>query len=347
MAPMYRSLSKVRLFRTTYFIAPGRLAVAALFCFILMLAAGAARSDITIPLIYVVGSGNDVLDNYLLDQVRQLVGREVRVMPVNESEAALNPGIPIVTIGRRAFTTALGRYPQSPILATLISQEYYRAITHARSDKKTERSVSAIYYDVPLLNQALTGKAIMPRSRRIALLATPKSTHLYSELLSQLPKYNLEAQMFVVNSSSELIPALVRALYYGDFVLAAQDPSIYNPSTIKHILLTAYRRNIMVIGPSQAYVKAGSLASSYAPYSAVAQALVNALEQWFHEGFLPKPAYPTDFNVQINEQVGRSLNIPLPSEANVKEQVIEQLREQAMPATKDAVADAEKRGMLP
>ncbi|MCL1489071.1 MAG: hypothetical protein MH186_15255, partial [Marinobacter sp.] len=98
----------------------------------------------------------------------------------------------------------------------------------------------------------------------------------------------------------------------------------------------------MVIGPSQAYVKAGSLASSYAPYSAVAQALVNALEQWFHEGFLPKPAYPTDFNVQINEQVGRSLNIPLPSEANVKEQVIEQLREQAMPATKDAVADAEK-----
>jgi len=111
--------------------------------------------------------------------------------------------------------------------------------------------------------------------------------------------------------------------------------------------VTTYRRNIMVIGPSQAYVKAGSLASSYAPYSAVAQALVGALEQWFQEGSLPKPAYPTDFNVQINEQVGRSLNIPLPSEASVKEQVTEPLREQAMPATKDAAADAENRGMLP
>ena len=118
MAHMYRSLSKVRLFRTTYFIAPGRFAVAAFFCFILMLGAGAARSDMTIPLIYVVGSGNDVLDNYLLDQVRQLVGQEVAVVPVNESKPALNPGIPIVTIGRRAFTTTLGRYPQSPILAT-------------------------------------------------------------------------------------------------------------------------------------------------------------------------------------------------------------------------------------
>ncbi|MEH6354986.1 MAG: ABC transporter substrate-binding protein [Marinobacter sp.] len=303
-----------------------------------------------IPLIYVVGSGNDVLDNYLLDQVRQVVGQEVPVMPVNESEAELNPGIPIVTIGHRALTTALGKYPQSPILATLVSREYYRAETSAtstRSDKEPERPVSAIYYDVPLINQALTGKAILPQSRRIALLATPKSSHLYSELLSQLPKYDLEAQMFVVNSSSELIPALVRALYYGDFVLAAQDPSIYNPSTIKHILLTAYRRNIMVIGPSQAYVKAGSLASSYTPYSAVAQALVSALEQWFREGFLPKPAYPTNFNIRINEQVGRSLNIPLPSEASVKARVVQQLREHEMPTTKDAAADAASLGVLP
>ena len=347
MAPMYRSLSKVRLFRTTYFIAPGRFAVATFFCFILMLGSGAARSDMTIPLIYVEGSGNDVLDNYLLDQVRQLVGQKVAVVPVNESKGVLNPSVPIVTIGPRAFTTALGRYPQSPILATLISQEYYRAMASARSGKEPEHFVSAIYYDVPLLNQALTGKAILPQSRRIALLATPKSTHLYRKLLSQLPKYNLEARMFVVNSSSELIPALVRALYYGDFVLAAQDPSIYNPNTIKHILLTAYRRNIMVIGPSQAYVKAGSLASSYVPYSAVAQALVSALEQWSQKGFLPKPAYSTDFNVQINEQVGRSLNIPLPSKTSVKEQVKKQLREQAMLVTKDAAADAENRGMLP
>jgi ABC-type uncharacterized transport system substrate-binding protein len=344
---MYRSSSKVRPFWAVSFIAPGRVAVATFFCFILMLAAGAARSDITIPLIYVMGSSNDALDNYLLDQVRQVVGQRVPIMLVNESKAVLNPDVPIVTIGPRAFTTALGRHPQSPILATLISQEDYRAVASARSGREPEHLVSAIYDDVPLLNQALTGKAILPQSRRIALLATPKSTHLYSKLLLQLPKYDLEARTFVVNSSSELIPALVRALYYGDFVLAAQDPSIYNPNTIKHILLTAYRRNIMVIGPSRAYVRAGSLASSYTPYSAVAQALISALKHWSQKGFLPEPAYPTDFNVQINEQVGRSLNIPLPSEASVKEQVMKQLREQAMLATKSAAAGAENRGRLP
>ena len=347
MTPMDGSPSELRLFWTMCSVNFGHRMLVALFCLIITLASGTARSDSIIPLIYVVGSGNDVVDNYLLDQVRQVVGKDVPVMPVNELGAALNPGVPIVTIGPKAFKTALDRYPQSPILAALISQEYYRAMAISRSAEEPEGTVSAVYYDVPLINQALTGKAILPQARRIALLATPNSTHLYSELLSRLPKYNLEAQMFVVNDSSELIPALVRALYYGDFVLAAQDPSIYNPSTIKHILLTAYRRNIMVIGPSQAYVKAGSLASSYAPYSAVAQALVGALEQWFQKGFLPEPMYPAYFNVQINEQVGRSLNIPLPSEASVKQQVTEQLREQLGSATKDPAADAENSRLLP
>jgi hypothetical protein len=331
----------------TCLILPRRLASS--LCLILMLATGAVRSDNTIPLIYVAGSDNEILDSYLLDQVRQVVGRDVPVVPVSESGAALNPDIPIVTIGPKALQTTLDGYPQSPILATLISQEYFWSVTvatNADSKKEPARPVSAIFYDVPLLNQALTGKAILPQARRIALLATPSSVQLYSELMSQLPKHDLEAQVFVVNSSSELIPTLVRALYYGDFVLAAQDPSIYNPSTIKHILLTAYRRNIMLIGPSQAYVKAGALASSYAPYSAVAQAVVSSLEHWFKDGILLEPAYPSDFNVQINEQVGRSLNIPLPSEASVKQQVSAQLHRLALPADKDITSKAEKSGGL-
>lgn len=328
------------------FFAPARAAVVVFFFSLLMLSAGTVRSDSTIPLIYVAGSGNDVVDNYLLDQIRKEAGTETAIIPVDESEEALNSGVPIVTIGPRALALALGRYPTSPIMATLISQEYYRAMSSARSAQESKRSFSAIYYDIPLLNQALIGKAILPQARRIALLATPKSTHLYSELLTQLPKYNLEAQIFVVNSSSQLIPSLVRALYYGDFILAAQDTGIYNPSTIKHILLTAYRRNIMMIGPSQSYVRAGSLASGYAPYSTVAQALVSALEHWFQDGFLPEPTYPTDFNIEINEQVGRSLNIPLPTKDNVKQKVMRQLSDEAMSATKEA-ADAAHKGTLP
>lgn len=328
-------------------VATGRIAVVTVICLALMLAPSPARSHDTLPMIYVVGSDNAILDNHLLEQLRKLAEHDLSVIPLGDADTPLNQAIPIVTIGPRALTATLDKYPQSPVLATLISQEFYRTTTSARSDNENERAVSAIYYGVPLINQALTGKAILPQARKIGLLASPQSTHLYSDLLSQLPEYNLEAQIFVVGSSNQLIPTLVRALYYSDFVLAAQDPVIYNPRTIKHILLTAYRRNIMLIGPSQGYVKAGALASCYSSYSAIAQTLVEALGYWFQYRSLPAPAYPAYFNVKINQQVGRSLSIPLPSEANIKQQVTKQLREKAMRASNGAAADARSSEILP
>jgi hypothetical protein len=37
------------------------------------------------------------------------------------------------------------------------------------------------------------------------------------------------------------------------------------------------------------------------------------LQAYFETGILPEPAYPNEFRVELNEQVARSLNIPLPS----------------------------------
>ena len=295
--------------------------------YLVMLSAGhAAGANSAIPMVYLAGSGNPVLDTYFTNQLREVIGNQVIAVPISGSSIALEPAIPIITIGPKALTATLGQHPNSPVVATLVSEEFFRSMGSALTGTVQPRHVSAIFYDVPLLRQALTGKAILPHARKIALLASPQSIHLYSDFLQQLSSFGLEAQIFVVESSDQLIPTLVRALDYGDFLLAAHDPNIYNSRTIKHILLTAYRRNIMMIGPSQAYVKAGSLASSYAPYSAVVAAVADNVEQWFNNNTLPAPRYLAYFKVQINEQVGRSLNIPLPSEISVEDQVQQQLR---------------------
>ncbi|MBC7183743.1 MAG: ABC transporter substrate-binding protein, partial [Marinobacter sp.] len=117
----------------------------------------------------------------------------------------------------------------------------------------------------------------------------------------------------------------VRALDYGDFLLAAPDSAIYNPRTIKHILLTAYRRNKIVIGPTQAYVKAGALASSYAPFPEMARVASEFVATYFATGRLPPPAYPDEYKVEINKQVARSLNIPLPDREDIARKVNQQL----------------------
>ncbi|WP_236744311.1 hypothetical protein [Marinobacter similis] len=135
----------------------------------------------------------------------------------------------------------------------------------------------------------------------------------------------MRARVFVVDNEDDLIPTLVRALGYGDFLLAAPDDAIYNPRTIKHILLTAYRRNKIVIGPSQAYVKAGSLASSYAPFAEMAALGANMIEQYFSAGELPAPSYPQIYRVEVNDQVARSMNIPLPERAFLSRTIQQEL----------------------
>jgi ABC-type uncharacterized transport system substrate-binding protein len=262
----------------------------------------------TLPTIYIAGSGNTSLDQHVTRLLREQIGDTAELVFIHDDQSLRTSGSPVITIGPAAFTRIRQINRNTPILALLVERKFIQGYVN-----RTPGQVSAVFYDVPLLRQALAGKAILPQSNRIALLASTESVEIYEDLIDQLAEYSLEARVFVTDSDDQLIPTLIRALNYGDFLLAGSDDAIYNPRNIKHILLTAYRRNRIVIGPSQAYVKAGVLASGYAPFPAMAAKAGELLQAYFETGILPEPAYPNEFRVELNEQVARSLNIPLPS----------------------------------
>lgn len=269
--------------------------------------------------VFLAGSGNGALDQHLTGLLQSQMGEGVNLRPITDDQIPMI-GEPVITIGPSAFSRIRQANRNVPILAMLVERSFLDAF----ADRSPGR-VSGILYDVPLIRQALTGKAILPHATRIALLATADSVELYEPLIDKLPAYGMSARIFLVESSDKLIPTLVRALGYGDFLLAAPDSAIYNPRTIKHILLTAYRRNRIVIGPTQAYVKAGSLASSYAPFPEMVQLASQFLDTYFETGEFPPPSYPEQFRVEINRQVARSLNIPLPSREDIAARVDRQL----------------------
>lgn len=257
--------------------------------------------------VYIAGSGNAALDQHVLDLFQTAFGPETELQTISDEQASLIDRAPIITIGPKAFSHIRQTNRDASVLAFLVQKSFIQKYT-----EEYPGQISAVFYDVPLLRQALAGKAILPHASRIAILASPESVGVYEPLLDQLPAFDLQARVFVVDSMDRLIPTLVRALNYGDFLLASHDESIYNPRTIKHILLTAYRRNRIVIGPSQAYVKAGSLASGYAPFQEMADVAAQLIGQFFETGRLPPPTYPQDYRISLNRQVARSLNIPLP-----------------------------------
>ncbi|SNC74735.1 hypothetical protein SAMN04487881_2532 [Marinobacter sp. es.048] len=270
--------------------------------------------------VYFAGSGSAPLDQHLMQLLNGELEPAISVVEVSDDQLATLDTGPIITVGPAAFSRARQANRSAHILAMLVDKSFISGFA-----ERSPGQITGVFYDVPLIRQALTGKAILPQATKIALLATADSVELYETLIDELPTYGMSARIFLVDNNDKLIPTLVRALGYGDFLLAAPDSSIYNPRTIKHILLTAYRRNQIVIGPTQAYVKAGSLASSYAPFPKMIEIADDFLATFFETGEFPAPSYPEDFRVEVNAQVARSLNIPLPSREDIATRVDRQL----------------------
>jgi len=276
-----------------------------------------AQGSDTKPRIPVVGSGNVALDQHLVGLLSSHLEGEVELdlRPVDDNGLS-DTSRPVIVIGPSAFARVRQQDRDMPILALMVKKDFIQSYT-----SRTPGQIGAIYYDVPLLRQALTGKVILPQAGKIALLATTETAELYESLVDQLSAFDLQARIFITDTEDRLIPALNRALSYGDFLLAGPDDSIYNPRTIKHILLTAYRRNRILIGPTQSYVKAGAIASSYAPFSDMTEQAADHLLAFLQTGQFPPADYPNQYRVEVNEQVARSLNIPLPDRQWIAEKV--------------------------
>lgn len=279
--------------------------------------AGDSPSPFHYPLL-VAGSDNTAFNLRFIDLLKQELGDDVQVINYTERAAVTHPDALVLTLGGAALSLVQQQLTSSPTLALMITADQFARY----QDNET---ISAVYYDPPLVRQALLGKLILPQAGRVALLVQPGYENRYDGLIQELLNYDLKARVFTVRDEESLIGTLSRALGYGDFLLATPDPVIFNPQTIKHILLTTYRRNRVVIGPGRAFVRAGVLASTFAPLEATARSAAHQINHYRQTGKLLPALYPPEFEVEVNQQVANSLNIPVPDEQTLVEALQQQL----------------------
>lgn len=269
----------------------------------------------------IAGSGNTAFNTRFTALLEARLGPDVEVLPYTPELSKARPGTLVLALGPQAMSRVQNQQPRPPTLALMMTEDQFSGYRNRQG-----APLSALYHNPPLLHQAILGQLILPQSTRVALLVQPGQEAAFDNLFEELADYGLQARAFIVEGDDSLIATLSRALSYGDFLLAQPDSVIYNPRTIKHILLTAYRRNRIVIGPNRAFVNAGALASTYTPISTVIDEAIAALQAYKATGQLPPPAYPDTLEVEVNRQVARSLNIPLPDTAYLTERLKERIR---------------------
>ncbi|MFJ7315326.1 ABC transporter substrate-binding protein [Pseudomonas sp. NPDC098747] len=201
--------------------------------------------------------------------------------------------------------------PQGP--ATLVLR-ISRLQARQRLGAAQPLHLSLLWSDPPLSRQLQLIRRILPQAQRIGVLFDEHSEFLLKELLMAAEPLNLQivSQRWENTQDSRPLQAVLKN---SDVLLGLDDPDLYNPRTAKNLLLSSYSRQMALVGPNAAFVRAGSLASTYSDQNDWLSVLDQLLDQppihW------PRSLYPERFKVSSNAQVARSLGIEPLNEASV------------------------------
>lgn len=244
-----------------------------------------------------------------------------------EARAALfaqDPAL-IVTIGIRAAALALQEADAHPVLSLLVPYDSYTALLQggsAATRAGTEQR-SAIYLDQPLQRQLNLLQLVLPKARRIAVLAGPHSAQRAGDLGVLCLQRGLKLATETVGAADNPVPALSQLLERAEVLVALPDPAIFNRNSLQAILLTTYRGGVPVLGFSQAYVRAGALAAVHSTAGQIGTqagewiATLAASGNWQ----LGAPRYPSYYSVAVNAQVAQTLGINVPDEGTLLERL--------------------------
>lgn len=174
-----------------------------------------------------------------------------------------------------------------------------------------ESGETALYWSPSLTDQLRLARHIMPGLRRVGLLVSAHDLPRGQALRSAAQAAGIEvvvreAEPAVLTRQVAELAATV------DILLAPVDPLLFSRASLKPVLLAAYRQNRVFIGPTPAWVRAGSLASLHATPHTLAADVAEAILAWQQGGRWPAPAGASRFDVITNPQVARSMGLRLP-----------------------------------
>lgn len=238
------------------------------------------------------------------------------VLDTQYHEEKLNDADLYIAVGLKAATELVAR--DVTTLNVLVSREAYDQIQHFPGLHK--KPSSAIFLDQPLERQVALLHAALPGVRNVGLLYRAPQPELQN-LRHLLSEQNMQLHDRKVGESQSLNDALESLLNVSEVLFVLPDVNIYNAGTIRDILLTAYRKQVPLMGISRDYVKAGALCAVFSTPEQLADQAAGMIQRYAESGKLPPAQFPTEFQVSVNMQVARSLEINIKNAEQLREAI--------------------------
>lgn len=221
----------------------------------------------------------------------------------------------VIGVGMKAAAVVAASHAPA-VLNVLIPKAGYEKLLRDFPLRAGSHTFSAIFMDQPVYRQVRLITAMLHGKRNVGLLYSSPPEEL-SQLRKELSEHGLNLHEQVVDPALSLAEPLQDVLHGSEVLLALPDAAVYNSSTIRNVLLATYRSGVPLVGFSPGYVKAGALCAVFSTPAQIAAQAASLIKQFDENHVLPSAQYPLGFEVLVNDQVARSLGLPIKGAAEL------------------------------
>jgi len=221
----------------------------------------------------------------------------------------------IISIGDTSRRSLDKRYPNTYKL-------YISTDPNERKPGTTKKKSDALLYMTQsYCRQIRFVKLLNTQWKTISILNSQKKPIDITTIQQCANKHDMKIYSVSMAADESLTNKLKHALQHSDVLLALPDSNIYNSKTVKNILLTSYRYRKPVIAFSNNFVNAGALASIYSDIAQISNSAATLTEQYLENNyhFIKSVNYPLSFNISVNKQVFKALNLKTPDISRIKQ----------------------------
>lgn len=207
-------------------------------------------------------------------------------------------------------------------LLPLLSDSRYKAkfalyVNSLEYLKKDIENTTALFSDQPLFRQVSLIEAIF--NGEPIQLGIAYQNKKYEKILDELSNTFSSMKINIKEIDNvNIIRSINKIIQKNDVLLSTAENSIYNSDTIRSILLSSYRHQTLVIGPTEGFVNAGALGTVLSTTDQYTLDIIEMVNQYITTKELPPSQYPSKFSVKINYSVAESLGLNLPSEEELR-----------------------------
>ena len=231
-------------------------------------------------------------------------------LPWREGESLL------VGLGAKALASVARAAGGRPVVGALVSRSTLEDLNVSATDH-----LSVIALDQPAERWLALIQAAFPGRQQVGILGSPANLRSMRNLERRASERHLGLTSESLATSEDLVPRLSKLLPRIGVLLALPDPLVHNRNTVQPLLLTTYRAGVPVVGYSDSYLQAGCTVALYSTAPQIGRQVMETLKQVAEGQAPPSLQPPRYYTVGVNEAVSRSLELSLPSAADLEDRL--------------------------